>query len=317
MDYQVADMMTSASSAYSYYPNYHNHSHLHHHHHMHNGSSDILSNASLSNHTSAAQLSQVSSSSVGLYHEYGLSMEPNFYETEAAAYYGNHSNLSDHHMSPSSPTQQTTYSTTSSNTDMHSDSSTSHIISSDNGLSYTNLDYTYGQTHPNPLYLQQTNDKSAIAHAYNATSTPAANIESNNLHHPQSASLWQTQTTPSNHHPLAGYGDNATPPNSQMNHQQMPCIPNQTTLNSMPSTANDMPNNCNYNSRSETRTNAPTNNAPAPNSASQQPTYKWMQVKRNMPKPQGEFCRISSGFLEYFHLNLTFCSENSIFALYA
>lgn len=284
MDYQVADMMTSASSAYSYYPNYHNHSHLHHHHHMHNASADVLSSTSLPNHTSAAQLSQVSSSSVSLYHEYGLSMEPNYYENEAAGYYGNHSNLSDH-MSPSSPTQQTTYSTTSSsNTDMNSDSSTSHIISSDNGLSYTNLDYAaYGQTHPNPLYLH---DKSAISHAYNATPA-ASNIETSSLHHSQSPSLWSSQTTQSNHHPLAAYGENSTGQNPQMTQQQLPCIPNQTTLNAMPSNANDMPNSCSYNNRTDTRTSS-AGTAQTQNSTSHQPTYKWMQVKRNVPKPQGE-----------------------------
>lgn len=287
MDYQVADM-TSTSSAYSYYPNYHNHSHLHHHHHMHhNTSTEVLSNSSLPNHTSVAQLTQVSSSSASLYHEYGISMEPAYYEPDSA-YYGSHTSLSEH--LSSSPAHQSAYSSTPANTDLHSDSPTTHIISSDNGLSYTNLDYIYGQTHPNPLYLPQQDDKSAIPHSYNSA-TPAGNIELNNLHQTSQTALWSShhsiQTTQSNHHEATAYLENSTAQNPQINHlQQMPCISHQTTLSSIQSDiASDLPNSRSF-SRSEPRNNS-TASAQAQKSTSQQPTYKWMQVKRNVPKPQG------------------------------
>lgn len=284
MDYQVADM-TSTSSAYSYYPNYHNHAHLHHHHHMHhNASTDILSNTSLPNHTSTAQLSQAGSSSASLYHEYGISMEPAFYEPESA-YFGNHINSSEHfNSSPSA--QQTTYPSTPTSTDMHADPSPSHIISSDNGLSYTNLDYIYGQTHPNPLYLSQPDDKSAIQHSY-SSNTSATNIESSSLHQTHQTPLWPLhhaiQTTQSSHQATA-FLEISTTQSPQMGHlQQMPCISNQTTPNSMqPDIASDLPNNRDFN-QSEQR-----NNSTQPQkSANQQPTYKWMQVKRNVPKPHG------------------------------
>lgn len=274
MDYQVASDMASTSSAYSYYPNYHNHSHLHHHHHhMHNTSPDILTSHSLPNQSTTTQLTQAASSPINLYHEYGLTMEPSYYEAEA--YYGNHSNLNDH----LSPTHQS-YAATA-NTNAHSEPTTSHIISSDNGLSYTNLDYIYGQAHP---YLHQSNDKSTASIDYSATSA-AVNIESNNLHHSQSQSqsLWTAQQS-THHQTTTAFLDNTAATNQQMAHQQLSCISNQTTINIMTQTANDLPNTRNFN-RSEPRNNTPNNIQPT--NSNSQPTYKWMQVKRNVPKPQG------------------------------
>lgn len=286
MDYQVADM-TSTSSAYSYYPNYHNHSHMHHHHHMHHNASEVLSNNSLSNNGSVVQLTQANTPTASLYHEYGISMEPAYYEPESA-YYGSHTSLSEH-VSTSPVAHQTSYPPTPVNSDIHSDSPTSHIISSDNGLCYTNLDYIYGQTHSSPLYLSQQDDKSALSHTFNSA-TSSGNIDLNSLHQTPQTPLWPShhsiQTTQSSHETTA-YMENSTIQNPQINHSQpLPCTSNQTTLAPIQSDiASDLTNSRNLN-RSEIR-NSSNSITHLQKSTNQQPTYKWMQVKRNVPKPQG------------------------------
>lgn len=327
--YQVGEM---ASSAYNYYPNYHNHSHshshshLHHHHipahhHHHNPAAEILSAGfSPQNHTSNQTPSVLNASnhSLGMYHEYGITMtnsEHSFYDTDSnmvQSYYQNQSNPSNPHglaattstssaaaaavaaASAESNHQVTPTSTTasSSSNDMLSESiPPSHIISSDNGLSYTNLDYMYGNGagHPNPLYLHQTDDKSAMAHAYNHT-TQAGNIE-NNLHSPVHSAAWQSQHTPPqhsthSHHTSAYQLDGAVNAHSVSANQATvaaACLQNQATqLGTNPNgihlrTLNNRsdPINTQQNSQSQSQHGQTVQ------------TYKWMQVKRNVPKPQG------------------------------
>lgn len=335
--YQVGEM-ASNSSAYNYYPNYHHnhshsHSHLHHHHipthHHQNPTAEILSAGfSPQNHHTPNQTPPVlnaSNHSLGMYHEYGITMtnsEPSFYDTDSnmvvQSYYQNQSNPGDPHgittstSSSSSPstasvaaaaiTHQvtpTSTSTSSSSNDVLSEPvATSHIISSDNGLSYTNLDYTmYGNSsgHPNPLYLHQTDEKSVMAHAYNHTAQ-TANIE-NAVHSPvHHSAAWPSQHPSqqhSNHHShhASNYQLDSPANVHNITVNQGPCLQNQATqLGANPNGIHVRTLN-NRNDPINTQQN--TQNPPQQHGQAVQ-TYKWMQVKRNVPKPQGivsVFCR--------------------------
>lgn len=291
--YQVGEM-ASTSSAYNYYPNYHNHSHLHHHHMHHNPTADILSGFSAQNHTpnQTPPVINPTNHSLNMYHEYGITMsnnEHNFYDTDSnmvQSYYSNQSNAGDPHgLSTTASHQSTpTPASTFSSNDEKPDIAPSHIISSDNGLSYTNLDYMYSSGHANALYLHQPDDKSAITHAYNHTSQ-TANIDGN-IHSQSHSVTWQTQHPPqhSNHsHHAAGYLENPVNAHGHsVGVNSVACLQNQSTLATNPN---------GIHGRTINNRNDPTNSQQSPPNQPQHgqtvQTYKWMQVKRNVPKPQG------------------------------
>lgn len=289
--YQVGEM-ASTSSTYNYYPNYHNHSHLHHHHMHHNPTAEILSGFSAQSHApnQTAPVINSTNHSLSLYHEYGITMsnpEQTFYDSDsgmAQMYYPNQSNQSsDHHGISSSSHQTTPTSVSSSSNDILPETAPSHIISSDNGLSYTNLDYMYSSGHSNPLYLHQPDDKSAIPHPYNHTS-PTSNLESS-LHPQQHSSMWQSQHPSSHashsHHP-PGYLEN--PVNAhQISVGQVACIQNQTPLGAGSNGIHART----LNNRTDQITSQQ-NSQNQPQHGQTVQTYKWMQVKRNVPKPQGK-----------------------------
>lgn len=298
--YQVGEM-ASTSSAYNYYPNYHNHSHLHHHHHHmhHNPTAEILPGFSAQNQApnQTSTVINTSNHSLTMYHGYDLSMSNNehsFYDTDSnmvpPSYYQNQSTPGEHHALSSSSHQSTptSASASSSSNDVMAEPATTHIISSDNGLSYTNLDYMYSSGHSNPLYLHQPDDKSAIAHQYNHT-PPAANLAENNLHPQQhsamNSTLWQSQHSAShtNHpHHASGYLENQVNAH-QIGVGQATCIQNQSPLGASPNGIHQRP----MNNRGEQTTQQNSQNQPPHGQTVQ--TYKWMQVKRNVPKPPGIF----------------------------
>lgn len=290
--YQVGEM-ASTSSTYNYYPNYHNHSHLHHHHMHPNPTAEILSGFSAQNHApnQTAPVINATNHSLSLYHEYGITMsnpEQAFYDSDsgmAQMYYPNQSNSGDHHGISSSSHQTTPTSVSSSSNDVLSETAPSHIISSDNGLSYTNLDYMYGGGHANPLYLHQPDDKSAIAHPYNHSS-PTANLESS-LHPQQHSTVWQSQhQSPHTAHPHQPPGYLENPVNAhQIGVGQVACIQNQTPLGA--SGSNGIHGRT-LNSRADQVTSQQ-NSQNQPQHGQTVQTYKWMQVKRNVPKPPGKF----------------------------
>lgn len=289
-DHYPVGEMASSSSAYNYYPNYHNHSHLHHHHMNHNPTAEILSGFSAQSHAPNQTPPIINTTNMNMYHEYGITMsnnEHNFYDTDSnmvQSYYSNQSNPSGHHgLTTSSGSHQSTptsASTSSSSNDILPETlPSSHIISSDNGLSYTNLDYMYGSGHANALYLHQPDDKSAIAHAY--STSQSANIE-NNIHSQPHSAGWQTQHPPqhTNHsHHAPGYLDN--PINTHAHPggvNAIACIPNQLGGSSHARNVNNRTDPINSQQSSQNQ----------PQHGQTVQTYKWMQVKRNVPKPQGK-----------------------------
>lgn len=158
-----------------------------------------------------------------------------------------------------------------------------HIINTDNGLSYTNLDYMYGGN--NPPSANFVDEKIAIGHYQlgdemitpsNSNSTPAPwlahhhhahnnNLIHNHLHH-LPARQFMDSSVPNHHlsHQLAQQSQiQASPATSMISH----IMGGQTTGHHLP------PNGQTANSQ---------------NSQQNITTFKWMQIKRNVPKPQGE-----------------------------
>lgn len=156
-----------------------------------------------------------------------------------------------------------------------------HIISSDNGLSYTNLDYiAYQQAHGNQAYLHGPDEKLHVAHHYN-DEIVMANGQTTALHHHGSGNNpW--------HHAHHGYQvENA---GNQIN--MAGNLPSQQQIShSLHSPSGIQP------SQSTSPTLQSQQQQQQSQSQTQQqnvPQYKWMQVKRNVPKPQSEFSKIFS-----------------------
>lgn len=152
-----------------------------------------------------------------------------------------------------------------------------HIISSDNGLSYTNLDYiAYQQAHGNQAYLHGSDDKVHLPHHYNEDMMIASG-QTTLHHHGAGANPWHhahnhgyavetSGSIPNQINIAAMSGNNLT---SQQHSMHSPSTGIQPTQSTSPSLQNQQQQ------QSQQQQNVP--------------QYKWMQVKRNVPKPQSEF----------------------------
>lgn len=151
-----------------------------------------------------------------------------------------------------------------------------HIISSDNGLSYTNLDYiAYQQAHGNQAYLHGADEKVHIPHHYNEDM-----IIANGQHHLGAAN------NPWHHH---GYVETAGNLTSQLNiaamssqqQQQQQISHSMHSPNGIQPTQSTSPNLTSQQQQQQQQSQQQQN----------VPQYKWMQVKRNVPKPQSEYLK--------------------------
>ncbi|XP_037828490.1 homeotic protein labial [Lucilia sericata] len=226
------------------------------------------------------------------------------------------------------------------------------IISSENGLSYTNLDCLYNQNsphhqHSNPsTYLPAEEKYASVLHSqYNMDDTlmhltASANNTQNQQHSPQ---LWSHQ-----HHMNATYANaldssslpmdsyNMNPhlhPHSMPQHltahsqgnpplvgqqQSLPqhqSPPNMTCVNqnsrsqnvvspggtTTTSTASTSSVTSTSGSNGGNSNNNNTTQAKSPSHGNNLPTYKWMQLKRNVPKPQAP--KLPATLHDYHHLN--------------
>ncbi|XP_055626128.1 homeotic protein labial isoform X2 [Toxorhynchites rutilus septentrionalis] len=172
------------------------------------------------------------------------------------------------------------------------------IISADNGLSYTNLDYMYSQQDSGDSLINQENK--LHIHRYGAFGLTGEPVNSSELpfNHPSIPnSSWSHQLYTENN-----------------NHQVQ-----QNCVTGIANTANTLDSHALSSARLETDTKITTGNSSNANDnesnpsilqlrhdhAQQQnqhnaPTYKWMQVKRNVPKPQ---LQKSSQTISDFHIN--------------
>jgi hypothetical protein len=144
------------------------------------------------------------------------------------------------------------------------------IISSDNGLSYTNLDYiAYQQAHGNQAYHHGAEEKVHLPHHYNEEMLMAAGQTpihhgSNAWHHGYEGSSNQLNLAA-----MAGNGLTSQQISHSM-HSPSGIQPSQSTSPTLQSQQQQQ--------QLQQQQNVPT-----------APTYKWMQVKRNVPKPQSEY----------------------------
>lgn len=186
------------------------------------------------------------------------------------------------------------------------------IISSENGLSYTNLDCLYNQQQPQNQ------------HSYAAA--PIAEEKYANVLHSSYAnsaglvledSLMQTPPQMWHHQHMSGYAslDSGIPMDSigmhahvhhnmqhishaagqhqqqqqQSSQQQLHLSPG-NQVNSSRSTHVASPNGAGNNASATTSSSGSSSTqTKSPNSGNNLPTYKWMQLKRNVPKPQGKY----------------------------
>lgn len=170
----------------------------------------------------------------------------------------------------------------SSNNNNGSPMPENHIISSDNGLSYTNLDYiAYQQAHGNQAaYLHGADEKVHIAHHYNDEMIMATTGGQTTLHHHSAGN------NPWHHAHSHGYSvENSGNLSGQLNIATMSgnsLTTQQQISHSMHSPSGIQPS----------QSSSPTLQNPQQQQQTQQqqnmPQYKWMQVKRNVPKPQCE-----------------------------
>lgn len=150
----------------------------------------------------------------------------------------------------------------------------SYIINSDNGLSYTNLDLMYNQPSGSAGNLHLLDDHKPFASA----AAPESG-EVGPQTHPHAVSTPMLPSGWSSHYPtynldysnrIGHYGDTIAAMNS-----------------GLPGSAKDAAGR-----RAPMRLEANHNNHLEPlapgHRKQQQPTYKWMQVKRNVPKPAGK-----------------------------
>lgn len=265
--YQNSEM---TSSGYAYFPNHHHHHHLLNHHNHHEsdtgyGSSNI-STAVSPNGSNNCTTSNVSALNNHLY------THPHLYSPSAAEY----GITTSAHMSSNNSPSEPYYDADNGHAYYNSASGPSpgsiqdpHIISTDNGLSYTNLDYMYNNQnlhsssgypiHPDEkVHHFNLSENILLGHSPTQSSQSSPSVAGPTWHHP-------SYIDSSLSHPI-GLGNLG---GGQSQHNNI--------------------NNVSHNI-DVTHTTA---SSPGLQNQSQQQqqniqTYKWMQVKRNVPKPQGK-----------------------------
>lgn len=267
------------------YPYFSTAAHHHHHHQMHTQNAavsaayaaQVIPNNSPANATNAIQ--SASNNSNHLYSS--AAAHPHLYSPTAIEY-GIHTTSSNN-----SPSEQfyehgesgyyNSGTGSSSNNNNGSPMPENHIISSDNGLSYTNLDYiAYQQAHGNAAYLHGTDDKVHLPHLYNEEMVMA---NSQTVHHHASSN------NPWHHAHSHGYNVESS---GNLSNQLNIATMSGSNLSSQQQISHSMHSPSGL---PTTQSASPTLQTQQQQQQSQQqnvPQYKWMQVKRNVPKPQSE-----------------------------
>lgn len=297
--YQSPDLGTGG---YPYFSTGHHHLQNHHHQNVpaaYASSSNVLtttgiqtaSNGNSGNHFYSSVHPHLYSPTAI---EYGIHTSSNNSPTDQyEKYYDAQSN--DGYYSSTGNTGSSSVSGTSNNNNNPTSSSPeTHIISSDNGLSYTNLDYiAYQQAHHNQaqgynITIPPNDEKLSLNHHYNEELL--LNNAQNPLHHHQHG----------HHNPSALAGNNLWHHPNSSNHNFMDAsggLVNQMQANlssqqSLQQHAMHSPNSIQSSSPTLQNQSSQSQDGQSMQSHQQQqqnvPTYKWMQVKRNVPKPQSK-----------------------------
>ncbi|XP_059611740.1 homeotic protein labial [Phlebotomus argentipes] len=154
----------------------------------------------------------------------------------------------------------------------------SHIISSDNGLSYTNLDYIYGQNHGTPggtpsSYIQSGDEKVSLSHYQlgdemlpSATGHHGTTGGGNWHHHHHHSSYLENSVN----HPFGlGQISSGSQASGQMGHMAS------SGMQGSPPVQHMQHAQASHQQQQQQQQNQ-----------QNVTTFKWMQIKRNVPKPQ-------------------------------
>ncbi|KAL9891686.1 labial isoform 1-T1 [Glossina fuscipes fuscipes] len=199
-------------------------------------------------------------------------------------------------------------------TQTHNPSLDPPIISSENGLSYTNLDCLYNQNSPHSQAQQHSNPNHssylpAVEEKYASVLHSTYNIDDSLMHlntssHPQqhSSQVWRHQPNTNSTYATLDAIDSynvqnlSQPPSHlvtssailQHSSTSRSCI-EQNACSQQELSPNARTTPTASSSSATTTTGSTLNNAnqtKSPKQGNNLPTYKWMQLKRNVPKPQ-------------------------------
>ena len=282
----------------------------HHHHHiqthqMHSQNSAVSAAYAAQviqpNNSPANATNAIQSASNNSNHVYSSAVHPHLYSPSAIEY-GIHTTSSNN-----SPSEQYFEHSESGYYNSGNGGSTSnnngspmpenHIISSD-GLSYTNLDYiAYQHAHGNAAYLHASEEKVHLH--YNEDIMPngqAINHHSGNIpwHHSHNH-VYPAEGSGnlSNQLNIATMSGNSLSSQQQINHSMH-------SPNGIPPTQSTSPTSQNQQQQQS-------------NHQQNVPQYKWMQVKRNVPKPQSECKNFKENSEEILPTRPQFCDRLEFF----
>ncbi|KAG5671692.1 hypothetical protein PVAND_001877 [Polypedilum vanderplanki] len=275
----------------------------HHHHHIQNHQSQAYANAS-----GLQQTSGNGSNGSNHFYSSAIATHPHLYSPTAIEY-GIHTSSSNNspdqyydaqsnegYYVTTNGTATNNNNNSSSNNNNTSSSPETHIISSDNGLSYTNLDYIayqqaaaahHNQTQGYNISIQGGDDKLAITHHYNEelllnSHQHHQHATHHHNHNATTANPWHHPNT-SNHNfmeanvglvnQMQAISSNNLTPQSQIQIQHAMHSPNSIQSSSSPTLQSQQQQSQDSQNQQQQQ-------------AQNVPTYKWMQVKRNVPKPQ-------------------------------
>lgn len=264
------------AGGYSYFPSHHHH-HLHHHHSHLNESEIGYSSNNIISTSSSSNSSNCTTPGTGAANTH-LYTHSHLYSPTAAEYGITTTSQLSTNNSPS----DAYYDAENSHSYYNSGSGPSpnslqdpHIISSDNGLSYTNLDYIYNQSQHNTTGYLHSDDK---LHHYNLSESMLIGSGQSNTASSSSAATW--------HHP--SYIENTLPHSIGLN-----------TIGGQNQMGNSNSGNVTHSSASSPGLQHHQQQHQQQQQQQQNiQTYKWMQVKRNVPKPQGELSFFFAIFCE-------------------
>lgn len=258
---------------------HHHHHHIQSHHQMHSQNAVSATYvAQVIPNNSPATAPVIQSASNNSNHLYSTTAHPHLYSPTAVEY-GIHTSSTNNSPSDQYYEHDSAFYNGGTNSVSNNNGSPmpeNHIISSDNGLSYTNLDYiAYQQAHGNQAYLHGSDEKVHLPHHYNEDMMIASGQTT--LHH------HAAPNNPWHHAHNHGYAVETSGGNisNQIGIATMSANNITSQQHSMHSPTGIQP----------TQSTSPTlQNQQQQQSQQQQnvPQYKWMQVKRNVPKPQSE-----------------------------
>ncbi|KAL7024713.1 hypothetical protein ACKWTF_013181 [Chironomus riparius] len=299
--FQSPDLGTGG---YPYFPTGHHHHHLQNHQNVqaaYAASSNVLTTASIQTASNGNSGNHFYSSAIAHPHlysptaiEYGIHTSSNNSPSEQYdKYYDAQSNDGYYTTTGtgSSTAVVTNNNNNNNNNNTNSGSPETHIISSDNGLSYTNLDYiAYQQAHHNQaqgynIAISSSDDKLTLNHHYNEElllNNPQNPLHHHHQHHHNAKiaanNPWH-HTNSSNHNFMDA-------PGTLVNQMQAISGNNLTTQQTLQQHAMHSPNSIQSSSPTLQNQQQQDSNGQLIQQQSTAPTYKWMQVKRNVPKPQ-------------------------------